>query len=120
LQDQGASLPNDGRLGHLLLHMPLETRAPGYWLVHIVVPLIGLQIPSAHAFFEDCGVLMAAGRVSMKQMHSAVPPSAGSTKIATRKPDPISSSCLLASNLINFIFSWSRATDNQLFERRGI
>jgi hypothetical protein len=34
--------------------MQLETRAPGgvggaaggYWLVHIVVPLIGLQIPS--------------------------------------------------------------------------
>jgi hypothetical protein len=30
LQDQGASLPNDGRLGHLLLHMQLETRALGY------------------------------------------------------------------------------------------
>jgi hypothetical protein len=29
LQDQGASLPNDGRLGHLLLRMQLETRAPG-------------------------------------------------------------------------------------------
>jgi hypothetical protein len=28
-QDQGASLPNDGRLGHLLLHMQLETRALG-------------------------------------------------------------------------------------------
>jgi hypothetical protein len=27
LQDQGASLPNDGRLGHLLIHMQLETRA---------------------------------------------------------------------------------------------
>jgi hypothetical protein len=26
--------------------MQLETQAPGgYWLVHIVVPLIGLQIP---------------------------------------------------------------------------
>jgi hypothetical protein len=32
-----ASLPNDGRLGHLLLQMQLETRAlGGYWLVHIV------------------------------------------------------------------------------------
>jgi hypothetical protein len=26
-----------------LIHMQLETRAPGYWLVHIVVPPIGLQ-----------------------------------------------------------------------------
>jgi hypothetical protein len=25
LQDLGACLPNDGRLGHLLLHMQLET-----------------------------------------------------------------------------------------------
>jgi hypothetical protein len=25
--------------------MQLETRAPGYWLVHIVVTPIGLQIP---------------------------------------------------------------------------
>ena len=29
MQDQGASLPSDGRLGHLLLHMQLETRALG-------------------------------------------------------------------------------------------
>jgi hypothetical protein len=29
LQDEGASLPNDGRLCHLLLHMQLETRALG-------------------------------------------------------------------------------------------
>jgi hypothetical protein len=29
LQDQGASLPNDGRLGHLLLHMQLETQTLG-------------------------------------------------------------------------------------------
>ena len=29
LQDQGASLPNDGRLGHLLIHIQLETRALG-------------------------------------------------------------------------------------------
>ena len=27
MQDQGASLPSDGQLGHLLLHMQLETRA---------------------------------------------------------------------------------------------
>ena len=47
LQNVGPTLPNDGRLGHLLLHMQLETGAPGYWLVHIVVPPIGLQIPSA-------------------------------------------------------------------------
>ena len=29
MQDQGGSLPNDGQLGHLLLHMQLETRPPG-------------------------------------------------------------------------------------------
>jgi hypothetical protein len=29
LQDQGASLTNNGQLGHLLLHMQLDTRAPG-------------------------------------------------------------------------------------------
>ena len=40
-------LCSDGRLGHLLIHMQLETRAPGYWLVHIVVPPIGLQFPLA-------------------------------------------------------------------------
>jgi hypothetical protein len=34
-------------LGHLLIHMQLESRAPGYWLVHNVVPPIGLQIPLA-------------------------------------------------------------------------
>jgi hypothetical protein len=27
--------------------MQLESRAPGYWLVHNVVPPIGLQIPLA-------------------------------------------------------------------------
>ena len=47
LQVQWASLCSDGRLGHLLIHMQLETRAPGYWLVHIVVPPIGLQFPLA-------------------------------------------------------------------------
>jgi hypothetical protein len=38
------------RLGNILIHMQLETRSPGgggYWLVHIVVSPIGLQIPSA-------------------------------------------------------------------------
>jgi hypothetical protein len=47
LHDQWASLSTDGRLGHLLIHMQLESRAPGYWLIHIVVPPIGLQIPLA-------------------------------------------------------------------------
>jgi hypothetical protein len=42
-----ASLSSDGRLGHLLIYMQLESRAPGYWLVHNVVPPIGLQIPLA-------------------------------------------------------------------------
>jgi hypothetical protein len=44
---QWASLSSDGRLGHLLIHMQLESRARGYWLVHNVVPSIGLQIPLA-------------------------------------------------------------------------
>jgi hypothetical protein len=38
-------LSSEGRLGHLLIHMQLETRAPGYCLVHIVVTPIGLQFP---------------------------------------------------------------------------
>jgi hypothetical protein len=47
------STPIDGRLGHPLLHMQLETQVPGggggggYWLVRIVVPPIGLQTPLA-------------------------------------------------------------------------
>jgi hypothetical protein len=44
---QWASLSSDGRLGHLLIHMQLESRVPGYWLVHNAVPPIGLQIPLA-------------------------------------------------------------------------
>jgi hypothetical protein len=47
LQIQWASLCSDGRLGNLLIHMQLESRAPWYWLVHNVVPPIGLQTPLA-------------------------------------------------------------------------
>jgi hypothetical protein len=47
LRVQWASLSSDGRLGHLLIHMQLESRARGYWLVHNVVLPIGLQIPLA-------------------------------------------------------------------------
>jgi hypothetical protein len=47
LRVQWASLSSDGRLGHLLIHMQLESRAPGYWLVQNVFPPIGLQIPLA-------------------------------------------------------------------------
>ena len=45
-----ASPPIDGQLSHPLLHMQLRTQAlrgEGYWLVHIVVPPIGLQTPLA-------------------------------------------------------------------------
>jgi hypothetical protein len=57
----------DDRLSHPLLHMQLEPWDPpnvffdwwfsprellGYWLVHIVVPPIGLQIPSAPWVFS--------------------------------------------------------------------
>jgi hypothetical protein len=47
LHDQWASLSSHSRLGHLLIDMQLETRTPGYWLVDIVVPPIGLQNPLA-------------------------------------------------------------------------
>jgi hypothetical protein len=57
-----ASPPIDDQLGHPLLHMQLKTWVPpcvlfvwwfspwkmwDYWLVHIVLPSMGLQIPSA-------------------------------------------------------------------------
>jgi hypothetical protein len=44
-----ASPPMDGQLGHFLLHMQLDTQlwGWGYWLVHIVVPPVGLQTPLA-------------------------------------------------------------------------
>jgi hypothetical protein len=49
---QWASLSSDGRLGHLLIHMQLESRATGYWLVHIVVAPTGLQISLAPWMFQ--------------------------------------------------------------------
>jgi hypothetical protein len=52
LRVQRASLSSDGRLGHLLIHMQLESRALGYWLVNNVVPPIGLQIPLAPWVFS--------------------------------------------------------------------
>ena len=45
MRDQRASLPNDGQLGHLLIHMQLETRAPGYWLVHNVFSIYRVADP---------------------------------------------------------------------------
>jgi hypothetical protein len=49
MHDQWASLSTDDQLGHLLIHLQLETQAGGggYWVVHIVLPPIGLQIPLA-------------------------------------------------------------------------
>ena len=45
-EDTGYGLwPFTGTYTHLLIHMQLETRALGYWLVHIVVTPIGLQFP---------------------------------------------------------------------------
>jgi hypothetical protein len=44
---QWASLSSDGQPGRVLIHMQLESRAPGYWLVNNVVPPIRLQIPLA-------------------------------------------------------------------------
>jgi hypothetical protein len=48
---QWASLSSDGQLGHLLIHMQLESRAPGYWLFHNVAPT-GLQISLAPWLFS--------------------------------------------------------------------
>jgi hypothetical protein len=47
--------------------MQLESRAPGYWLVHNVVPPIGLQIPLARDFsfknlFIICKYIVAVFR----------------------------------------------------------
>jgi hypothetical protein len=42
-----ASPPTDGPLGHLLLHMQLETQFWWYWLVQIVDPPIRLPTPFA-------------------------------------------------------------------------
>ena len=42
-----AYVSKDGLVGHLLIHMQLRHELRGYWLVHIVVPPIGLQISSA-------------------------------------------------------------------------
>jgi hypothetical protein len=39
--------------------MQLESRAPGYWLVHNVVPPIGLQIPLAPWVLSFEEVLMS-------------------------------------------------------------
>jgi hypothetical protein len=36
--------------------MQLESRAPGYWLVHNVVPPIGLQIPSSLNTFSSSSI----------------------------------------------------------------
>ena len=47
LRVQWASLSSDGLPGHLLIHMQLESRAPGYWLLHTVVAPTGLQISLA-------------------------------------------------------------------------
>jgi hypothetical protein len=46
-----SSPPNDGRLGHLLLHMQLETGA-WYWLVHIAVPPIQFSNSELSSFFH--------------------------------------------------------------------
>jgi hypothetical protein len=41
LHVQWDSVSSDGRLGHLLIHMQLESRGPRYWLGHNVVAPIG-------------------------------------------------------------------------------
>jgi hypothetical protein len=39
--------------------MQLESRAPGYWLVHNVVPPIGLQIPLAPSHQYLCSIKLS-------------------------------------------------------------
>jgi hypothetical protein len=41
--------------------MQLKTRAPGYWLVHIVVPPIGLDLE----FLTQAGEITAQNRVNI-------------------------------------------------------
>jgi hypothetical protein len=80
LQVQCASLSSDGRLGHLLIHMQLQSRAPGYWLVHNVDPPIGLQIPLApwvHIGFLSTDLTFA---------HMATWDSLGVSTVATAPP----------------------------------
>jgi hypothetical protein len=45
VQSGGDNVFYDANVG--LEATPLESRAPGYWLAHNVVPPIGLQIPLA-------------------------------------------------------------------------
>ena len=58
MQDQWASLSNDGRPGQFLIQMQLETQllgTGGYRLVNIVVPPIGFQTP-----FSSLGTLSSS------------------------------------------------------------
>jgi hypothetical protein len=52
------------------MHMQLESRAPGYWLVHNVVPPIGLQIPLASLVLSlapSLGAMCGINRQSLWQ-----------------------------------------------------
>jgi hypothetical protein len=51
--------------------MQLETRAPGYWVVHIVVPPIGLQIPLAPWVLSLAPPLEELVKVIFKQSNIA-------------------------------------------------
>jgi hypothetical protein len=52
--------------------MQLESRAPGYWLVHIVVPPIGLQIPVGPWFPHMCKVVPSSLK-SQQGTHHCLP-----------------------------------------------
>jgi hypothetical protein len=55
--------------------MQLESRAPGYWLVHNVVPPIGLQIPLAPWLLSLAPPLGAMGMIlSMSQSIRKIEP----------------------------------------------
>jgi hypothetical protein len=52
------------------MHMQLETRVPGYCLVHIVVPPIGLQFPLAPWVISLAPALGAAKCLLITQVSS--------------------------------------------------
>ena len=69
-----ASPPTDGRLGHPLLHIQLETQLWGYWLVYIVFPPIGLQTSLAPWVLSLASLLILYKELAMYP-HFRLPPS---------------------------------------------
>jgi hypothetical protein len=94
LQDQGASLPNDGWLGHLLLHMQLETRA------------LGVLISSYCTLHNDIFTFL---RFCLPMCSVATIPQPGRTTVQIdwicNKPGLCQAQCSMTGR-IKFIISW--------------